>query len=293
MGDVLAITNTDGNVVGNYEYDAWGKVLTADTDIAKQNPLRYRGYYYDNETDYYYLQSRYYDSNICRFINADIAEISKMSKDVTVSDNLFAYCNNSPVNNSDSSGKLPISVSLLIGAVFGLIILYVVDVITNLIKKRTWYKRVSSISDYVSAAVSGALSMITIKKFSNLITASISVITYICNCIETGKKFNLISLIIIVAIDIAFGFLAGKSVNLSKKIGVIKRSKEKLKTAVSPSKILLYKNKIITSKKDILTRSLRNSFTAIVSKLQERIREHFGYRTSNKFLKIILLAGLR
>ena len=68
MGDVLAITDTDGSIVGNYEYDAWGKVLTADTDIAKQNPLRYRGYYYDNETDYYYLQSRYYDSNICRFI---------------------------------------------------------------------------------------------------------------------------------------------------------------------------------------------------------------------------------
>lgn len=68
MGDVLAITDTNGDIVSNYEYDAWGKVLTADTDIAKQNPLRYRGYYYDNETCYYYLQSRYYDSNICRFI---------------------------------------------------------------------------------------------------------------------------------------------------------------------------------------------------------------------------------
>lgn len=57
MGDILAITDTDGNVVGNYEYDAWGKVLTADTDIAKQNPLRYRGYYYDNETGYYRKQN--------------------------------------------------------------------------------------------------------------------------------------------------------------------------------------------------------------------------------------------
>ena len=74
MGDILAITDADGSIVGNYEYDAWGKVLTVDTDIAKQNPIRYRGYYYDNETGYYYLQSRYYDSNICRFINADIPE---------------------------------------------------------------------------------------------------------------------------------------------------------------------------------------------------------------------------
>lgn len=105
MGDILAITDTDGNVVGNYEYDAWGKVLTADTDIAKQNPLRYRGYYYDTETGYYYLQSRYYDSNICRFINADIAEISQKSKNVSVGINLLAYCNNDAINNSDHFGE--------------------------------------------------------------------------------------------------------------------------------------------------------------------------------------------
>lgn len=67
--------------------------------------LRYRGYYQDAETDYYYLQSRYYDANICRFINADIPEIAQMSKDILVGANLFAYCNNNPVNNSDSSGK--------------------------------------------------------------------------------------------------------------------------------------------------------------------------------------------
>lgn len=109
MGDVLAITDTDGRIVGNYEYDAWGKVLTADTDLAKQNPIRYRGYYYDNETGYYYLQSRYYDSNICRFINSDIEEISHMAKEFSVGTNLFAYCNNTPVNNSDPNGKILIS----------------------------------------------------------------------------------------------------------------------------------------------------------------------------------------
>ncbi|MFR2096558.1 RHS repeat domain-containing protein [Eubacterium sp.] len=110
MNDVLAITDTNGDIVGNYEYDAWGKVLAADTDLAKQNPLRYRGYYYDNETGYYYLQSRYYDSNICRFINADIPEISQMAKDVPVGTNLFAYCNNDSVNYSDQTGHFRISV---------------------------------------------------------------------------------------------------------------------------------------------------------------------------------------
>ena len=105
MGDILAITDANGDIVGNYEYDAWGKVLTADTDIAKQNPLRYRGYYYDNETGYYYLQSRYYDSNICRFVNADIAEFSQKSKNVFVGANLFAYCSNDAINNSDLFGE--------------------------------------------------------------------------------------------------------------------------------------------------------------------------------------------
>lgn len=107
MGDVLAITDASGDIVGNYEYDAWGKVLTADTDIAKQNPLRYRGYYYDNETGYYYLQSRYYDSNICRFINADAYIIPQKSKEIYVGNNLFAYCNNNSINNSDNFGMVP------------------------------------------------------------------------------------------------------------------------------------------------------------------------------------------
>ena len=109
MGDILAITDTDGNVVGNYEYDAWGKVLTADTDIAKQNPLRYRGYYYDNETGYYYLQSRYYDSNICRFINADkCLYISNTYFGI----NAFQYCNNNSICYIDINGTVPMTVNL-------------------------------------------------------------------------------------------------------------------------------------------------------------------------------------
>ena len=104
MGDVISITDANGKIVGNYEYDAWGKVLTADSSIAQQNPLRYRGYYYDNETSYYYLQSRYYDSNICRFINADIAEILNVTKDSKSGLSLFVYCYNNPVNQKDSDG---------------------------------------------------------------------------------------------------------------------------------------------------------------------------------------------
>lgn len=87
MGDVISITDAQGNELVQYEYDEWGAMASITTTnntekentLANINPLRYRGYYYDNETGYYYLQSRYYDSSICRFINADIYKyIEKM-----------------------------------------------------------------------------------------------------------------------------------------------------------------------------------------------------------------------
>ena len=76
LGDITAIRDKDGNVVATYAYDAWGNCtvrnFTSDS-IGNINPFRYRGYYYDTETGFYYLQTRYYDPTICRFINADLS----------------------------------------------------------------------------------------------------------------------------------------------------------------------------------------------------------------------------
>ena len=110
MGDVIGITDTQGNALVQYEYNEWGKIgsitTTNNTDeentLANINPLRYRGYYYDNETGYYYLQSRYYDANLCRFINAD--DYNYLDKDIVDGLNLFAYCNNDSVNRFDLDG---------------------------------------------------------------------------------------------------------------------------------------------------------------------------------------------
>ena len=102
QGDIIAILNSNGNCVAEYKYDAWGNCrVTKDTNtIAYTNPLRYRGYYYDSDTDMYYLQSRYYDAKIGRFINADMPEM--IVNDVL---NLYSYCNNDPINNSDKNGS--------------------------------------------------------------------------------------------------------------------------------------------------------------------------------------------
>ena len=95
---------------GRYTYDAWGNVTAytaagnspGSTTLVYRNPIRYRGYVYDNETGFYYLQSRYYDPANHRFINADSYASTGQSIAGT---NMFAYCNNNPVNYCDESGS--------------------------------------------------------------------------------------------------------------------------------------------------------------------------------------------
>ena len=161
MGDVLAITDTEGNIVGNYEYDAWGKVLTADTDIAKQNPIRYRGYYYDNETGYYYLQSRYYDSDICRFINADVAEITQMAKNIVQDSNLFAYCNNDPINQRDLTGKFSFRV-YIVAALIASLIGAVFKIASNFRKGYRGWRLLRNVS---GAAIGNAINAVLLMRF--------------------------------------------------------------------------------------------------------------------------------
>ena len=94
--DIIAIVNKDAQTVARYSYDAWGvptvTLDTSDCQIATINPFRYRGYYYDKEIGLYYLQSRYYDADIGRFINADEPEIfNNTINTVSISINKFCY----------------------------------------------------------------------------------------------------------------------------------------------------------------------------------------------------------
>ena len=110
QGDVAAILDSSGTMVASYNYDAWGSCTvynSSDAAIGDLNPLRYRGYYYDAETGFYYLQSRYYDPAICRFINAD-----GLFTDGFVGSNLFAYCVNDPVNTVDPTGNFAITATV-------------------------------------------------------------------------------------------------------------------------------------------------------------------------------------
>ena len=101
QGDVICLLDSTGATVASYEYDPFGNIITATGAMAEANPLRYRGYYYDRETGFYYLNSRYYDPKIGRFINADSYVSTGQG---IVGYNMFAYCGNNPVNASDPMG---------------------------------------------------------------------------------------------------------------------------------------------------------------------------------------------
>ena len=109
QGDVIRIIDETGEEVAMYQYDAWGKIIDIDGELSGINPLRYRGYYYDAESGFYYLQSRYYDPEIGRFINADTFVSTGQG---FVGHNMFAYCNNNPVNLYDINGHTPLDVAI-------------------------------------------------------------------------------------------------------------------------------------------------------------------------------------
>ena len=115
QGDVVQIVDTNGNTVANYEYDPYGKVISSIGAIAEVNPIRYRGYYYDKETELYYLQNRYFDPAVGRFINADSYASTGQSM---IGHNMYAYCNNNPFCNVDASGTFFFTA---LGAVTGFI----------------------------------------------------------------------------------------------------------------------------------------------------------------------------
>ena len=169
QGDVLQLRDHTNAPVANYYYDAWGKLLgitdangnaiTAFNSVAVLNPIRYRGYFYDTETGFYYLNSRYYDPEIGRFINADA--MIKAPGLNALSTNMFTYCANNPILYSDSTGQWFLFDDLIAGAV-GLVVgvtsQFVGDVVHS-VSQGKW--EFSSWETYVGSGVGGAVGGIT------------------------------------------------------------------------------------------------------------------------------------
>ena len=125
-GDVVGLYDHEGKLYAKYTYDVWGNPvsvtnasgaeITSPTDFANIQPIRYRSYYYDTDTGFYYLQSRYYDPVTHRFINADGLVSTGTG---VLGYNMFAYCENNPIVFYDDNGGMLTTRSMQEGLVSG------------------------------------------------------------------------------------------------------------------------------------------------------------------------------
>ena len=117
QNDIVGLMDESGVRVVEYIYDAWGKLIsttgTLATTLGADNPFRYRGYYYDTETGLYYLTTRYYDPEVCRFISADVYMSTGQG---VLGGNMWAYCNNNPIIYEDTVGTF---LNAILGGIIG------------------------------------------------------------------------------------------------------------------------------------------------------------------------------
>ncbi len=101
LGSVTGLTDSGGNLVATYSYDAFGNILseTGDATLNAINPYRYTSRVYDKESGLYYYRARYYDANTGRFTQKD-----PLRTELTEGNNLYVYCGNNPVNYNDPLG---------------------------------------------------------------------------------------------------------------------------------------------------------------------------------------------
>ena len=202
QNDVIGIVDSSGAVVAKYTYDDWGKITAVtdgqgndisanETHIANINPIRYRGYYYDAETGLYYINSRYYDADVCRFVSADTHELITASLNALTDKNLFAYCDNNPIVRADNCGEFwHIAVGAIIGATFNA----VSSVASQLIENGGNFSKINLGVVFVNAAagaLSGALAATGIGLAASVAAnAAISMGSNAASQVITNKGFD-------------------------------------------------------------------------------------------------------
>ena len=197
QGDIVGIRNSTGTLVAQYVYDAWGNHrqitdgscndVSADTShIANINPFRYRGYYYDVETGWYYLNARYYDPNVGRFLSPDDTDLLLLSPRALTDKNLYAYCDNNPVMRVDSNGEWwHIAIGGLIGGFIG----GLTQVASNLIEGNNAFDGVGSA--FLSGAASGALASTGVGVVGSIVgNAGISMVENAATQVVENKGFD-------------------------------------------------------------------------------------------------------
>ena len=232
QGDTVALYDPARNITAvNYEYDAWGKEISWSTydsgyaGLIFNNPLTYRGYIYDSETGFYYLQSRYYDPSVGRFLNADDTRfIDEL--------NLFFYCGNNPVNKKDNLGYFGTPIQWACAAIGGVLGVFFGDSIARLMGlspsgnwwNRTKYWVVRAAVIIGGAAIGYLIGTAIVKLVAVLIQANPTIVFNLANklgistTIKIMKAFGLNFMSLMPAgtlINFADKYLSSPSLKLS------------------------------------------------------------------------------
>ena len=240
---ITGLVDANGTAVVNYRYDSWGKLISITGSMAgtlgKDNPYRFKGYYYDEETGFYYISSRYYNPSICRFLSADILEALEVQEDL-YDKNRYAYCDNNPIMRVDIYGAIW---HLVVGAAVGIATQFVADVGIGLMSGNSIGEVMGSLSavDYVSAAVGGALAASGISAVGAIAAnAALGGTTYLANCGYKGEKANVVDFGAATVVGGIAGKIGGSGVNGRKLRGIYRRANDVIKTVKSARRIAKY-----------------------------------------------------
>lgn len=222
QGDVIALCDMIAQVEARYTYDAWGKIvsvtdangeeITDPTSVALVNPIRYRGYYYDDESGLYYLNSRYYNPEWGRFICADNTNFVTVNPFHLTDKSLYSYCDNNPIMYKDSSGHMGIIATMVVGGLISGGLTYVADVATNYVEgglSKETFKPRSTCGDYVASVVSGMIPGVGLKQTAARVVVELST-KYLTDYYIDKTKPTIKS----VAYDVSFSLL-GEGINAS------------------------------------------------------------------------------
>ena len=249
----------------NYEYDPYGNILSVDTynndNIGNINPIRYKDYYYDLQTGWYQLCSRFYDPEVGRFLNADDLSLLMNTDSSVVDKNLYAYCDGNPVMRKDNGGDCW---NILVGAAIGAVVGAGLQFADNFISGEKLTKGL--LTSAGTGALTGAISATGIGLVTSVAcNAGVSALRNVADQVVKNKGFNHFSSSSLLFDTVGGALSGGKGMgkfvniktlnkNLTKKVfsGSLKKAKKGLKYYASQTKYAYRKYLFRPAKRSVI-----------------------------------------